>query len=203
MEQDLNSEKLILNAAKEVFFEKGFDGARMQEIADRAGINKALLHYYFRSKDNLFDAIFKDAFEQFLPRIAEIMTTDKPFFEKLEFFIDTYLNMLSENPHLPVFVMHEINRNPKMLINIIRNSGVDPDYFGIMIQKEVDAGIIHPVNPVHLIVNIIGMCLFPYMGKPIIQGFIFKNNAEDYQKFLAERKKEIKNFVINSIRKKV
>ncbi len=203
MEQDINSEKLILNAAKEVFLEKGFDGARMQEIADRAGINKALLHYYFRSKDNLFDAIFKDAFEQFLPRIAGIMTTDKPFFEKLEFFIDTYLNMLSENPHLPVFVMHEINRSPEVLINIIRDSGFNPEALRSMIKKEVKAGTINPVDPVHLIVNIIGMCLFPYMGKPILQGFIFKNNAEDYQKFLTERKKEIKKFVINSIRKKV
>jgi len=202
MEQDINSEKLILNAAKEVFLEKGFDGARMQEIADKAGINKALLHYYFRSKDKLFDAIFSEAFEQFFPKVAEIMTTDKPFFEKLGFFIDTYIDMLSKNPHLPVFVMHEINRSPEVLINIIRGSGVNPEHLAKVIQKEVKVGRIIPVNPTHLIVNILGMCLFPFMGRPIIQGFLFNNDAKLYQKFLSERKEEIKNFVFNSIKKR-
>jgi len=201
-EQDKSTEKIILDAAKKVFLVKGFDGARMQEIADEAKINKALVHYYFRSKDKLFDAIFQDAFQQFFPRVAEIMMTEKPLFEKIEFFINTYITMLLENPHLPSFVMHEINRNPDRFINIIKSSGVNPEYLGMAIRKEVDAGVIIPVSPVHLIINMIGMCLFPFMGKPIIQGFIFKGSSEAYQKFLSERKKEITSFVINSIRKK-
>jgi TetR/AcrR family transcriptional regulator len=201
-EQDKSTEKIILDAAKKVFLVKGFDGARMQEIADEAKINKALVHYYFRSKDKLFDAIFQDAFRQFFPRVAEILMTEKPLFEKIEFFIDTYITMLIDNPHLPSFVMHEINRNPDRFINIIKSSGVNPEYLGIAIQKEVDAGIINQINPIHLIINILGMCLFPFMGRPIIQGFIFKGNSEVYQKFLSERKKEVTSFVINSIRKK-
>jgi AcrR family transcriptional regulator len=200
--EDKSTEKIILDAAKKIFLVKGFDGARMQEIADEAKINKALLHYYFRSKDKLFDAIFQEAFQQFLPRVAEIMMTEKSLFEKIEFFIDTYITMLLDNPHLPSFVMHEINRNPDRFINIIKSSGVNPEYLGMAIQKEVDAGVIIPVSPVHLIVNMIGMCLFPFMGKPIIQGFIFKGSSVAYQKFLSERKKEITSFVINSIRKK-
>ena len=200
--EDRTTEKTILEAAKKIFLVKGFDGARMQEIADEAGMNKALLHYYFRSKDKLFDAIFQEAFQQFLPKVAEIMMTEKPLFEKIEFFIDSYITMLSNNPHLPVFVMHEINRNPERLINIMKSSGVKPEILGLMIQKEIDAGTIRPINPVHLIINILGMCLFPYMGRPIIQGFIFNNNSEAYQKFLSERKEEIKRFVLNSIRKK-
>jgi TetR/AcrR family transcriptional regulator len=200
--QDKSTEKIILDAAKKVFLVKGFDGARMQEIADEAKINKALVHYYFRSKDKLFDAIFQEAFQQFFPRVAEIMMTEKPLFEKIEFFIDTYITMLLENPHLPSFVMHEINRNPDRFINIIKSSGVNPEYLGVAIQKEVDAGVIMPVSPIHLIINILGMCLFPIMAKPIIQGFIFKGSPEAYQKFLSERKKEVTSFVINSIRKK-
>ena len=74
--QEADTEQLILEAAKKVFFNKGFDGARMQEIADVAGINKALLHYYFRSKDKLFEAIFFDAFQQFIPRVVENMNAD-------------------------------------------------------------------------------------------------------------------------------
>lgn len=201
-EQDRSTEKMILDAAKKVFLVKGFDGARMQEIADEAKINKALVHYYFRSKDKLFDAIFQEAFQQFFPRVAEILMTEKPLFEKIEFFIDSYITMLLNNPHLPSFVMHEINRNPDRFINIIKSSGVNPEYLGMAIQKEVEAGVIIPVSPVHLIINMIGMCLFPFMAKPIIQGFIFNGSLEDYQKFLSERKKEITSFVINSIKKK-
>ena len=82
-EQELSTEKTILEAAKKVFLDKGFDGARMQEIADEAGINKALLHYYFRSKDKLFDAIFEEAFKQFLPNISDIMVSDISIEEKV------------------------------------------------------------------------------------------------------------------------
>ena len=200
IEQDKTTEKKILDAAKIVFLEKGFDGARMQEIADEAKINKALLHYYFRSKDKLFDAIFREAFQQFLPKIAEIMMTQQPLFEKLEIFVDSYITMLSNNPHLPSFVMHEINRNPERIVNIIKGSGIKPEYLEMAIQKDVKAGIIMPVKPIHLIVNIIAMCLFPFMARPIIQGFIFDNSPEAYRKFLDERKKEVTSFIINSIR---
>jgi len=202
IDNDINTEKKILEASKIVFLEKGFDGARMQEIADKAGINKALLHYYFRSKEKMFDAIFQEAFQQFFPKVAEIMMTEKPLFEKIEFFIDSYISMLANNPHLPGFVMHEINRNPDRIANIIKSSGIKPEYLAMAIQKEVDAGVINPINPIHLIVNMIGMCLFPFMAKPIIQGFIFNGSSEAYQKFLTERKKEVTAFVINSIRKK-
>lgn len=197
---DKNTEKKILDAAKNIFMDKGFDGARMQEIANEAGINKALLHYYFRSKEKLFDAIFQEAFQQFIPKVAGIMMTDKPLFEKLEFFIDTYLTMLSNNPHLPSFVLHEINRNPEKLVTIFKNSGIRPEYLGTAIIKEVETGNIKPVQPIHLIVNILGMCLFPFIAKPIIKGFLFSNNDKTFSEFLSERKKEIKQFVINSIK---
>jgi AcrR family transcriptional regulator len=201
-ELDNTTEKKILDAAKVVFLEKGFDGARMQEIADEAKINKALLHYYFRCKDNLFNAIFQEAFQQFLPKVAEVMMTEKPLFEKIEFFIDNYITMLLNNPHLPGFIMHELNRNPGRIVNIIKSSGVKPEYLGIAIQKEVDAGLIIPIDPVHLIINMLGLCLFPIIGKPIITGFFFNGSTRAYQKFLSERKKEVTSFVINSIKKK-
>ncbi|HNW98795.1 MAG TPA: TetR/AcrR family transcriptional regulator [Bacteroidales bacterium] len=198
---DKSTEKIILEAAKKVFLLKGFDGARMQEIADEAKMNKALLHYYFRSKDKLFDAISKEAFEQFFPRVAEIVNNEKTIFEKIESFVDIYITMLLQNPHLPVFVLHEVNRNPERFIKIIKHSGVNPEYFGMMIQKEVEKGNIRPVNPIHLLINILGMCIFPFIGKPILQGFIFNNDSNAYQQFISERKEEVKRFVINSIKK--
>jgi TetR/AcrR family transcriptional regulator len=199
-EPEINTEQQILNAAKTIFLRKGFDGARMQEIADEAGMNKALLHYYFRSKDKLFDAIFRDAFQQFLPRVSEIMISEKPFFEKVWSFVESYIDMLMENPHLPIFILNELYRNPERLVNIIKGFGVQPEIFAEQIKKEVESGNINPVDPRHFIVNMIGLCVFPFAGKPLIQGILFGNNPEEYQKFLLQRKTEVTLFIMNSLK---
>src|SRR5271156_3051845 len=106
---DLPAEQRILAAAKKVFLLKGMDGARMQDIADEAGINKALLHYYFRSKEKLFEVIFREAMDQLFPRIIGILNADKPLFDKIESFCGEYVGMLLNNPYLPMFVMNEVN----------------------------------------------------------------------------------------------
>jgi TetR/AcrR family transcriptional regulator len=198
--KDTSTEKAILEAAKIVFMEKGFDGARMQQIADKAGMNKALIHYYFRSKDKLFDAIFSEAFQQFLPRIAETLSTDKPFLKKVEIFVDTYITMLQKNPHLPVFILHEINRSPERIIERIKNQGIDPTLFEKMVSNEVKEGKIKKIDFRHFIVNMIGLCIFPFVARPIIQGFIFKNNEREYDLFLAERKQVVTKLLIESLK---
>src|SRR3982751_3647938 len=101
MRKDLSTEEKILSAAKKAFLTKGMDGARMQDIADKAGINKALLHYYFRSKDRLFEMIFLEEARKFMPRIATIMLSELTLFEKIEKFVDQYIDTLSQNPLLP------------------------------------------------------------------------------------------------------
>ncbi len=197
---DKNTEKIILEAAKIVFLEKGFDGSRMQEIADKAGINKALLHYYFRSKEKMFDAIFQEAFQQFIPHVAEIMSSDKSLLKKIELFVETYITMLSEHPHLPIFILHEINRRPEQLVNTIKNFGIQPELLIESIQKEIKKGAIRKIDPRQLIVNMIGLCIFPFAARPIIQRIIFENDDIQFDKFLKARKKEVTDFIINSIR---
>ena len=118
-EHEMNTEQKILDAAKEVFQQKGMTGARMQEIADKAGINKALLHYYYRTKDKLFEKVFELAFSLFIPKVKEMMISDKPVFEKIEFFVENYLNLLQKHPYIPGFVISELNRNPEILVKII------------------------------------------------------------------------------------
>lgn len=86
-----HSEEAILKAAHAVFLRRGFYGTRMQEIADEACINKALLHYYFRSKDKIFEAVFLDSLKIFLPQILEILDSDEPFEKK----INTFFLMIS------------------------------------------------------------------------------------------------------------
>jgi TetR/AcrR family transcriptional regulator len=201
-EQELSTEKLILEAAKKVFLDKGFDGARMQNIADEAGINKALLHYYFRSKDKLFDAIFDDAFMQFLPNIGQVLMSDMPFPDKIRAFVGHYIDMLLNNPHLPIFIMRELQRAPEKIVSLLKKSGIHPEITAAKLYQEVADGKIIPIPMPHLIVNMIGLCVFPFIGRPIIEGFIFNNDTEAYQKFLLERKTVVADFIINAIQVK-
>ena len=110
-----NTEIEILNAAKEIFQQKGMDGARMQEIADKAKINKALLHYYFRSKQLLFEAVFKNAFALLAPQLNNILNDDSNLFEKIIKFTDSYIAFVTKHPYLPNFVIQELNKNPEFM----------------------------------------------------------------------------------------
>lgn len=200
-EIELSTELKILEAAKQEFLEHGFDGARMQKIAERAGINKALLHYYFRSKENLFKAIFKSVFENFFPKVFKTFQSEISFFDKLKFFIDNYLDVLSNNPFLPAFILHEIRLRPEMLINSMKEQGFNPTVILNLFKKEMDNGVICTMPAEHLVVNILSMCIFPVAAAPIIKGMIFKNDDNEYKHFLEERKIIIYEFVVNSIKK--
>ena len=203
MAKDLDTESRILEAAKRVFVRKGYSGARMQEIADEAGINKGLLHYYFRSKDNLFTAIFGEAFRELAPRTVEIFESDAPLFDKLEEFVDRYLDFLTERPYLPAFVIQEINHNPEALFQKMAESGFQPNPMKLFmqIQMEVQKGNIRPVNPIHLVVNLISMCVFPFVARPMLQQILQVGDAE-YLEFMKMRKEVILEFVKNAIRVK-
>ncbi len=201
-EQELSTEKTILEAAKKVFLDKGFDGARMQEIADEAGINKALLHYYFRSKDKLFDAIFEEAFKQFLPNISEIMVSDRSIEEKVRAFVGHYIDMLQNNPYLPVFVIRELQRKPDTILEILKKSKINPIQVAVILKQQTEGGQIIDISLPHLIVNMIGLCVFPFIGRPIIEGFLFNNNTEAYNAFLLERKTLVADFILNAIKLK-
>ena len=106
-----NTEDKIVEAAKTVFIQKGMDGARMQQIADEAGINKALLHYYFRTKNKLFEKIFSLVFRDIFEVLEMAVMKELSFEQFLEQFVTEYINLLKRKPYIPQFVIHEINRN--------------------------------------------------------------------------------------------
>jgi TetR/AcrR family transcriptional regulator len=193
-----NTEHIILEAARKVFMLKGYSGARMQEIADEAGINKALLHYYFRGKDQLFEAVFAQAIASFLPIIRKVLEADMPFKEKIVLFVETYIDVLMANPHIPSFVIHELNTNPGRFIDKLKNNGINPTILLEQIRMEVESGLIRNISGDHFIVNLLGMCLFPFMARPVVKGVLRKSDDE-YELFLTERKKEIVQFVMHSI----
>jgi TetR/AcrR family transcriptional regulator len=202
IKKDDTTQSRILDAAKKVFVLKGMAGARMQDIADEAGINKALLHYYFHNKEQLFEVIFMEAAQKLFPRINQIFASDQPLFEKIESFCEEYITIVIENPYLPLFVLNEINQNPEYFLQKVwaGRSKPNPQKFLEQIEREVKKGHIKRISPLHLLMNLISMTIFPFVAKPMLQ----KNLGLDELQFRAameQRKKEIPKFIIDAIRK--
>ena len=197
-----SAEEKILAAAKKVFTTKGMAGARMQDIADEAGINKALLHYYFRSKEKLFEVIFFEAAQKLFPRINLIFESDMPLFEKIENFTDQYITMMSENPYLPLFVLNEVSKEPEIFIKKIwgKQNVPHPQKFLTQIEKEVKNGTIKKISPLHLLINLISLSIFPFVAKPMIQ-FTLGLDEMQFKNVMEQRKKEVAKFIIASIKK--
>ncbi|MCF6357886.1 MAG: TetR/AcrR family transcriptional regulator [Draconibacterium sp.] len=194
-----NTEEKILNAAQTVFIKKGMDGSRMQEIADQAGINKALLHYYFRTKQKLFEAIFAKVFKQTFPNIGKFILSEMPIEEKLGTFIEKYISLILRNPFYPSFILKEISRDPEFLATVIKSQGVNPNEIFEMFEKEMEAGNIRRMDPRDLMINILAMSVFPFAAKPLINIMFFGNDKKAYNSFLKKRKDTVKEFVLNSI----
>jgi AcrR family transcriptional regulator len=194
-----NTEDKILQAAQTVFTHKGMDGARMQEIANEAGINKALLHYYFRTKQKLFEAIFNKVFKQIFPNLQAFIDSELPIEEKLDMFIDKYISLLLRNPFLPPFILKEVHRDPEFLASVIKSTGVNPSAVFNMLEKEMEAGKIKKMNPKELLINMLSLCIFPVAAKPLLQIMFFENDKKAYNDFLTKRKKTVKEFILNSI----
>lgn len=196
-----NTEQRILEAAKKVFLRKGMSGARMQDIADEAGINKAMLHYYFRSKEKLFAEIFSELSQSFFPRLVMIFESKETLFKKIEMFVSEYIEQMKQTPYLPIFVLNEVNRQPEVLIKKMLGGNKPPiGKFIENVTSEIKKGTIKPVNPFQLLLNIISLCIFPFVGRPMFQ---LLANVEKgvFDKMLEERKKEVPKFIIDAIKK--
>jgi AcrR family transcriptional regulator len=160
----------IKEAAKEIFLAKGYDGATMQVIADLAGVNKAQLHYYFRSKDSLFMMVFREEFQAFLQTKIGILRDEKlGLREKLELWIDAQGAFLSAQPQLPLFIVTEINRNPgliqglmsemklQLLSGLLGNLGRDPSLKDAAVTLE------------DLMTMMVSLLVFPLIAAPLFQ----------------------------------
>ena len=195
-----STEQKIFEAAREVFTQKGMDGAKMQEIADRAGINKALLHYYYRSKEKLYEMVVRAVIGKALPALRQIIESDLPLEEKIRGFISTYIDVISHNTFIPLFIISEINKHPEHFFETILPKDLPkPEVFFRQVEEEIAAGRIRPVKPQHLIVHIISMCVFPFVGKPMMRILLGMSSGE-MRMFLEERKQEVTVFVLAALR---
>ncbi len=200
-ELEKNTEEKILEAAKDVFIRKGMDGARMQEIANKAGINKALLHYYYRTKEKLFLSVFKIALQSFLPKILHMLESDMSLFDKIRSFVKKYTSLLTRNPFIPMFILQEINRQPEQVIETIHSTGLQPEIFYRQVNDAIDKGEIHPIDPRQLVINMLALCVFPIIARPLVQGILFGGDKKEYSIFLDKRVEEVPEFIINAIKK--
>lgn len=198
-EESANTEAIILKAAREVFLQNGLDGARMQDIADRAGINKALLHYYYRSKEKLFERIFSESFSKLFENIRGIMSEEGNLEQFIRKFIKHYLQTITANPDLPKFVMHEASNRPERLKAFLLKGGIQPSLVIKRVQDAIDQELIHPILPGEIMMYMIGVCVMPVIGRPIFQGFFFNDNEELYNNYLINREKRVLQFIFNAI----
>jgi TetR/AcrR family transcriptional regulator len=195
-----NTETEILIAAKEIFHQKGMAGARMQEIADKAQINKALLHYYFRSKQLLFEAVFKSAFSLLAPQLQKVLNDDSDLFEKIKNFTENYISFVIKHPYIPNFVIQELNTNPEF-VNKLKSETNFPsiDKFKLQVNDAIKLGVIRPIEAEQLFINIIALNIFPFIGEPLLMALV-NVDKESYDRLLENRKTEVTKFIINSIK---
>ena len=199
-EKDSNAETGILNAAIRIFQKKGMDGARMQEIANEAGINKALLHYYFRSKQLLFEAVFKNAFSLLAPQLNKVLNDDSSLFDKIRNFTNNYISFVIKHPYLPNFIIQELNRNPEFVTKLISEKHFPTiSTFKKQVKDSVEKGIIKPIEPEQLFINIMALNILPFIAAPLLKGFL-NINTNDYQLMMEKRKTEVAEFIIDAIK---
>jgi AcrR family transcriptional regulator len=196
-----NTEVRILEAAKKVFHRKGFEGARMQEIADEAGINKSLLHYYFRTKENLFDAVFKAAFREIFTKLFTTVGSDVSLEEKLKNLIGEYIGFLQKNSYIPGFILAELNQNPEKIIEVFKSAPVSPAMLFERMKESIHDEKLEKTDVRELFINILALCIFPIIARPMLQ-YIFDFSDEEFDQFIEKRKKELPEFIMNAIRKK-
>jgi len=199
MEDTLTIEDKILSAARKVFITKGFEATRMKDIADYSGINKGLLEYYYRNKQCLFDSVFEKAFVTFLPDVVDILVSTESFSAKIGKIVDGYFNIIEENPYFADFFFNEVKRNPERLAMNLRDKGLDFEKIDKVIKKDAEKGIIKYVKPEHLICNILSLVMMPFTIGPLIKNLLFITEKEFKDRFIEERKEQIKEMIVHSV----
>ncbi len=200
-ENDKQTEEKIFEAATEVFVEKGMDGTRMQHIADRAGINKSLLHYYYRTKDRLFEAVFEKITDQILRKFAPILDENLSLEAKIRFFYREHIEFLKKNPRLPAFFLNEINRNPERIRKLLRNIDIENlwDTLENQHRDELRKHSIDSGDLPQLMISIASLSVFPFVARGVFEAVLEKtgNSFDDY---MEKRKEFLAEFVIRAIR---
>ena len=194
---EAQTQKLIKEKAKILFFQKGFLTATTQEIADEAGVNRALIHYYFRSREQLLDTLLDETLMEKKERMNSILTSELPFHEKIAKFINIVVDYGLTYPYLDNFIISETARHPDKLKAFCAKFRVkSSDLIEKHLAEEIAAGKIAPISAEHFMVNLSALCHYPILAKSVIQA-IHGMSDTAYRKFLIERKRIIFRTIFN------
>ena len=182
------TEQKIIASAEKLFYQKGKAGTSMQDIADDAGINRTLLNYYYRSKDKLFEAVFRNAMSRFVPNLAVMLHSDMSFSEYIPQVIETVIDTMLENPQIPIFVLQELTSNPDRMPQIIKEMGIDPAvaFKKMKSEQKPEEGML--VDPRQVILNLLSLCIFPFAARPVVTEILFGGDKEAFIEAMRQRK---------------
>ena len=196
VEADASTEEKIKQAARTIFHRKGFAATRTRDIAEEAGLNLALLNYYFRSKQKLFDLIMLETIQQFLLSLTDIFNAQETSLEtKIELLVSNYIDLLTEEPDIPIFILSELRTKPQELVAKMNVKEIlMRSYLMQQVQEETAAGRIVPIHPVQFIMNVMGLTVFPFIAKPIFSN-IGNLSDEDFNELMTQRKALVPKWV--------
>lgn len=198
-----DTETRILDAAHEVFLRRGTHGARMQEIAEKADVNQALLHYYFRSKERLAEAVFQKAVAGFLPRLVEELGSNASIEEKVATVVEVELDFFTDNPYLPGYFLSELNYNPERgeaLFHKVGGERMRATIKKLDEQLKVRAreGGLQPIAAPQFVINLFSLCIFPFAARPMLR-LVFEMDDAAFAAFIEERKRTLPGFFLSAL----
>lgn len=195
--QDMESR--VIEAAKRVFVRKGYEATKMGDIALEVGISRTAMHYYFRTKEMLFDAIFGQLMDALLPNIGVIVSEPTSFLEKIPKIVEQYTAMIQANPLFPIFVVNEFNRDPEHLYKTILK---DPEKVKplLLLQKqmreEMERGLLKKVPLVYTASTLLSLIVFPMLARNPLTSAFFEGDPRKFEDFLQERKAFITDVMV-------
>ena len=212
VERDTDTEHRILEAAKAVFVRQGTAGARMQEIAEEAGVNQALLHYYFRSKERLAEAVFRETAGRMFPTILGILGGDLTIERKINALVETYISAMSRSPYLPGYIISELHHHPERITQLIGNmvgssTGAELSQFVRPVFEKLDrqladearAGKIREMSSAQFVVNLLSLCIFPFAARPMLRAVLAFDDAM-FARFIEQRRADLPGYIHNAMR---
>jgi len=189
IKEDVSTEQKIKEAARRLFTERGFDAVRTRDIAEEAGINLALLNYYFRSKEKLFDIVMLENFQQFVAQLIPVLSDESLSLDEiLAKVAETYIEMLRSNPDLPFFVLDQM-RNDTSKIKLAKEEMIKArESFMNRVERAMKEGKIAQVNMGHFMMNFMGLVILPFVAKSILMK-VNNINQKEFDALVEERKK--------------
>ena len=192
----MNSEERIKVAARKVFHQKGYAGTRTRDIAEEAGINHAMVNYYFRSKEKLFGIVMLETMTFFFKGVSTILNNENTSLEeKIEQVVANYIDLLLEEPELPTFMFNEVRTNPEPFVaNTPILQALEHSVLALQYAEAVAQGRITEPNLIHTVLNVISLVIFPFIAQPIFTA-LSRTNKEAYKALMLERKKLIPQWI--------